>query len=313
MDNFLRAKVIPFFFLVLLLLSSCTGEAAAGQEGQDSVKTGSGAPTPPAPASSVPFPADIQGIKDRGKLVVAMFHQDRPPFFFINAQGQLEGLDVEMAVDIARWLGVAVEFNRESCSFDAVVDLVASGQADIAISKLSITIPRALRVAYTEPYLVFHHALLINRLQLATLRAKSQGKSIMELLQAAPLKIGVRGASAWVGYAAQLIPNAQVVVYENMEELVNATARGDIMAMIYDEYEIKKFMTGHPGLNIDLQLLVLDHHVDPIGIAVPAEDQHLLAWLNFYLKHGTGALQLNALRSEFGIVGNRQEQAVGRK
>jgi ABC-type amino acid transport substrate-binding protein len=265
------------------------------------------------PAVPAPFPPDIQRIKDRGKLVVAMFHHDRPPFFYTDAKGQLAGLEVEMAADIARRLGVAVEFNRDSSSFDGVVDLVVSGRADVAISKVSMTLARALRVAYTDPYLVFHHALLINRLQLAALRAKNPGKSVLELLAAAPHKIGVRGASAWAAYAEQSFPRARIVVAEEMAELVAAAAHGETLALLYDEFELKKFMNTHPGLNIDLQLLLLHQQIDPIGIAVNSEDRHLLAWLNLYLSQGTGALRINELRREYGQARIRPEGTEGRK
>ena len=260
-------------------------------------------PSTPATTNPVPFPKDIQQIKDRGRLIVAMFHQDRPPFFYTNDEGQLVGLDVEIAGEIARWLGVQVEFNREAYSFDAVVDLVAKGQADVGICKLSTTIPRVLRVSFTRPYLVFHHALLVNRLQLATLKAKNPEKSVLELLKTGPHKIGVRGVSSWMGYAQSLLPDAHVVPMENIEQLLAAVTRGDFLALMYDEYEVNKIITGDPGLNVDLQLLILDHQVDPIGIAVAPNSPHLLAWLNFFLQHGMNNLKMNSLLREYGIAG----------
>lgn len=246
--------------------------------------------------------------------MVAMFHQDRPPFFYTDDQGQLVGLDVAIAADIANQLGVEVEFNRDSTSFEAVVDRVAVGLADVAISKVSMTMSRALRVAFTEPYLVFHHALLVNRLQLGVLLTKNPQKSVPELLAAGPHKIAARGNTAWVGYAKQSFPKAQVVALENMEELLRATSSGKALALIYDEYEIKKIMAEHPELNIDLQLLVLPHQFDPIGIAVGLENRHLLDWLNLYLKYGSsGVLQLNDLFREYGAGRTRQEQSEVRR
>jgi polar amino acid transport system substrate-binding protein len=261
----------------------------------------------PATINPVAFPQDIQQIKDRGRLIVAMFHQDRPPFFYTNDEGRLVGLDVEIAREIARWLGVEVEFNREAQSFDGVVDLVANGKADIGVSKLSTTMPRVLRVSFTQPYLVFHHALLINRLQLASLKAKNPEKSVLELLKAGPNKIGVRGASSWIGYAQTLLPDAHIVHMENMEQLLAAVARGDFLALMYDEYEVKKIITGDPGLNVEMQLLILDHQVDPIGIAVAPNSPHLLAWLNFFLQHGMHNLKMNSLLREYGMAGKEKK------
>ena len=52
------------------------------------------------------LPQEIQRIKARGKLVVARFEEDRPPFFYRNNNGELAGIDVSLARDIAQSLGV---------------------------------------------------------------------------------------------------------------------------------------------------------------------------------------------------------------
>lgn len=268
------------------------------------------------PASIIPgsdvvsLPPDIQRIKEQGRLVVSMFHQDRPPFFYTNDQGRLVGLDVELASDIARLLGVKVEFNREAKTFDEVVDRVLLGQADVAISKVSITMARALRAAFTDPYVVFHHTLLINRLRLAALQAKNPEKTALELLTNLPQKIAVRQGTAWVGYAEQQFPKAEIVLAETMDDLLVAV-RGEAIALLYDEFEIKKLVHKHPELNIDLQTLILGQYFDPIGIAVSPANQHLLAWLNLYLRYNTSALQENDLWRDYGVKNSWQLPAKG--
>ena len=60
-------------------------------------------------------------------------------------------------------LGVRIEFLDGAPSFDAVVDDVAQGRADIGISKLSQTYYRLIRVRFSEPYITLSHALLFER------------------------------------------------------------------------------------------------------------------------------------------------------
>ena len=114
-------------------------------------------------ANSESMPSDMQRILNNGKLVVAMYFEDVPPFFMTSKNGSLFGFEVDLANDIAKKLGVKVEFNRSAQTFDGLVDMVTEGKADIAISMLSNTLSRARRVRFSEPYITLHQSFLFNR------------------------------------------------------------------------------------------------------------------------------------------------------
>lgn len=229
------------------------------------------------------LPPDIRRIKERGRLTVAMYWQDRPPFFYNDDKGQLEGIDATLARDIARWLEVDVVFDRQSRSFDEVVDRVASGQADIAISKLSVTLSRAQRVRFTQPYVVFHQALLVNRLALTSLESKHPNREALDLIINSSQKIGVRKATSYVEYGGILFPNSEITAFTQLEELIDAVQEGKVLAAFYDEFELKNAVDKNPKLSIYTKLFVIKDRVDPIAMAVAPEDGQLLAWLNLYL------------------------------
>src|SRR5262249_27785241 len=109
-------------------------------------------------------PSDIERIRSHGKLVVAMFEQDRPPFFMHDARGKFVGIDVELAEEIADKIGVKVDFDRSAKSFNDVITKVERREADLGISKLSITTERSLRVRFSEPYVTLQQAFLVNRI-----------------------------------------------------------------------------------------------------------------------------------------------------
>ncbi|MHB8916481.1 MAG: ABC transporter substrate-binding protein [Desulfocucumaceae bacterium] len=229
------------------------------------------------------LPPDIRRIKESGMITVAMFWQDRPPFFYNDDHGQLTGIDVTLARDIARWLEVVVVFDRQSRSFDEVVDRVASGQADIAISKLSVTLSRAQRVRFTQPYVVFHQALLVNRLALTALESKHPNREPLDLIINSSQKIGVRQATSYVEYGRILFPNSEIVAFAEMQDLIEAVQEGKVLAAFYDEFELKNAVDKNPSLSIYTKLFVIKDRVDPIAMAVAPEDGQLLAWLNLYL------------------------------
>src|SRR5690606_37444452 len=100
------------------------------------------------------LPPVLRRIHERGRLRVALYSEDRFPFFFVDERGELVGSDIELANGIARQLGLReVEFDRSAPKYEGIIDRVAAGQVDMAIAKISITLNRAQRVLYSDPYL----------------------------------------------------------------------------------------------------------------------------------------------------------------
>jgi polar amino acid transport system substrate-binding protein len=224
---------------------------------------------------------DIQAIIDRGKLVVAMYHKDSPPFYYVDKKGNLSGVDVELIEGFGRLLGVGVEFVRTPSSFDAVVDMIANKEADLAICKLSITFLRAGRVLFTHPYIELHQGLLINRLLLAK---QLRGRVKEEALRSLTGKVGVIANSSYVGYAKRNFGDMEMVEFPSWKRVVQAVTSGEIIAGYRDEAEIKKIIRDEPNSAVKLLTATLLDAKDPKGIAVSADSTHLRELLEFYLK-----------------------------
>lgn len=252
---------------------------------------------PPAPATKPPSTApDIKRILDRGKLIVAMTSFDVPPFFMVDANGRFYGLDVSLAEGIAKSMGVGVEYNRQGKTFNDVVDIVIRGEADLAISKLSITPARVMRVRFSQPYLVLRHGLLVNRLDLAKM---AKGKETVDVIKDYSGAIGVLAKSSFVDYAAEFFPKAKVVEYPNWEPaLVGAVSRGEVPVAYRDELEVKKVIRGNPTAALNLRTILIDGTRDDIAIAVPWDSEQLLSVVNFYLSRQK-PLTVNGLLDQY--------------
>ncbi|HUX50077.1 MAG TPA: ABC transporter substrate-binding protein [Spirochaetia bacterium] len=227
------------------------------------------------------YPPDIQRIKDRGAFIVAMTAEDQPPFFYRNSKGKLEGLDVDIAQAIANGLGVRLEFNRSAQSFNDLIPIVASGKADAVISKLSRTLSRAQLVSFSHPYIVFHQALILNRLELA--KKAPTTDDIVDFIKNFTGKIGVIAGSSYVAYARHNFPHAIVVQYPTWDDVVNAVFNGSILAAYRDEMEIKKIIRSRPDAALKMKTVVLTDTQDDIAIAVAWQNTHLLSWINLLL------------------------------
>ena len=245
-------------------------------------------------ASTATLPPDLARIQATGILRVALTHADYPPFYERQAGG-LRGLDIDLAHDVARRLGVDVQFNREASSWDDIVAVIAARKADVAIAALSRSLPRAQRVAYTQPYLTLPQALLVNRLKLAGLAG--EGEPVVRLNNPA-VRIGTLRGSSYVNFAKAAFPAAQVEVYDQWSNAVNALVSGRIHAVMFDALLCKRTLLARPELALQLQMVVTQRP-DPIAMAVNWRDREWVQWLNVYIDTIRGDGYLQALEAKY--------------
>lgn len=238
--------------------------------------------TEPAAAEEAPGrcdhlpPSELRRICDRGRLVVARYDGQRPPFFFRDADGGWSGFDVDLSREIAERLGVVYE-PRLAGSFDEVVQLVAAGAADIGISKLSITLERSQQVRFTQPYVTVYQTLLVNRL------AAPAQQDPFEALDRPTARIGALDGSAYVGYAEKEFPVARVVGYADFARMMTDVAEGRLEAAFVDSERANTWRQSNPARLIQVRAFVSRDRKDRLAFAVNWRDTHLLAWLDLYL------------------------------
>jgi ABC-type amino acid transport substrate-binding protein len=219
----------------------------------------------------------------------------------------MAGFDVRLIRNFAEHMGVSVSFNRTARFFDEVVDIVARGEADLAISQLSRTFARSMRVRFTRPYLVLRQGLLVNRLELARQAAGAPPELAIRNLRG---KIGVLAGSSYEGFARERFPLAEVAGFPSWDEAVAAAANGEVVAAYQDEVEIKKIIRSSPDSLIHFHAVILSDTRDPIAIPVNHQSPNLLALLQTYLDDL--ALEATAdsarnVRAANRVIGHRAE------
>lgn len=223
---------------------------------------------------------EMQRIQERGTLRVAVYATDREPFFYVK-DGELVGTDIDLARNLAEELGVELEISRNGESFDLVVDEVALGKVDLAISKVSRTIKRSQRVAFSDPYHTFRQAVILNRVELAKI---IDGRELGDFLRAYDGTLGVLANSSYAVSGRENFKLAEIVTYDDQTDLVNAVIAGDITAAYSDEFEVRKVMAKDPSLSLLLRPVGLDDLIGTIGIVVAVENTALLSFVNLFLE-----------------------------
>ncbi len=227
-------------------------------------------------------PVDLRRICESGHLRVARYDGERPPFFSQQGGGIRSdtlvwvGFDVDLARDIAKRLGVRAR-HVPAASFDHVVELVATGQADVGISKLSITLRRSQRVRFSKPYMTVYQTLLINRLS----APKQQDPFVF--LNRSNARVGALEGSSYIGYAGKEFPAAEVAPYDDFQGMLLDVEENRLDAAFVDSARANTWRQENPERLINVRAFIARDRKDQLAVAVNWQDTHLLAWLDLYL------------------------------
>ena len=215
----------------------------------------------------------IDAIQQRGVLKVGLPPFNTPPaYYFDPSTNELEGYDVDLARGLATKLGVEVEFDRTSTSFNDLVKRVGADDFDLAIGKLGLTYKR-LYDAFAVQYLSFRHAFLANREFVASLGVDPDDPQFENALKNSTMRIGFISNSTWETEAAYHFPNAELIGYPNWKEAQEALFTIDpvtnepFVDVIYrDATEIKPIVYKEPPLSLNYVPILFEKLIDKKSI-----------------------------------------------
>lgn len=274
--------LLLLIFILSILAIGCSNQAASTQEAAPAVLPALGSAVKPTATAQVKdyYAEDISRILNRGKLVIGLYKEDRPPFFMTGPDGTLDGLDIEIARGMAQTLGVNVEYDRKSASYQEMYERLANGEFDIILSKFSITLDRAMGVRFSKPYVTLKRAVMVNKLQAAKLKIEDYP---MDYIRNAPVKIGVIANTSHEDFVHQKYKACTICEYDNIALLTDAVKSGEVFAAFYDDLTFAQEMVKNSDLSLYVTVYVLKDLQDYICAAVPGGSAQLLAWVNIYL------------------------------
>jgi len=285
-------KINAFVLMLCATLWIMTVDSASAATTHDNVPE-TLKPTKSEPKN--PYPPDIQRIKDRGKLIVTQYDGERAGFFmfddamhfpdYVSYQTKddrrLIGHDIEISYHIADRLGVDLEIRRTEKSFTNLARVVGRNEADIAISKLTITMDRAQYSRFTDPYVTLRVGVLINRLtEVKTGRAKN----LDNLLNHPEATIAVQQGTSWVAFGEDLFPQAKLILFPNMRAALQAVEKGESLAFLNDEWNIAAWLNQYPDTAVRVRLGFVPEIKSGLAMAVSPDSPNLLALLNLMIE-----------------------------
>ncbi|MGB9776222.1 MAG: substrate-binding periplasmic protein [Anaerolineae bacterium] len=213
-------------------------------------------------------PADrLDRILKTGVLRVGM-DASYPPFEFVDGEGNLVGLDVDLARELAARLGVEAHFVA-NLSYDGLYDALTADVVDVVISALYVDPMRMADFAYSRSY--------FNAGQVLVVRAGTAGLAAMADLAGRTLAVewGSEGDVVARQWARRLV-GLTVLPCPTAEEALARVASGEADAALVDH------LSALAGIGQGLPLGVVG---DPVtdelyAVAVRREDSALLRAVN---------------------------------
>lgn len=166
----------------------------------------------------------VAKIKENGKLVVGLSADYAPYEFHIMKDGkdQVVGLDIDIAKEIAKDMGVEVEIKE--MDFGAIVQSVKSGMIDLGISGITPDEKRKEAVDFSDIYYEAEQGILIN---------KDNKDSIKGIGDLKGKKVGAQIGSIQADIAKG-IDGADVKLLDNVNTLILELKTGKLDALIVE-------------------------------------------------------------------------------
>jgi ABC-type amino acid transport substrate-binding protein len=167
----------------------------------------------------------LDEIVKRDKLLVATFGT-APPFCYADEKGQLVGFDIDIARLIAKYLlGDANKIEFITVTSEGRWPAVNSGRADFGIASTTVYPDRALRVAFTRPYIDSGISILV--------RKDAKVDSVAGLNDA-KFTLANLSNPQMVDRQKRFMPNVKVLTFDTPSAMFLAVKSGQATAMQMD-------------------------------------------------------------------------------
>lgn len=218
-------------------------------------------------ASAAPREAVAQTVDElirRGRLTVAI-DTTVPPYGSLDARGQPQGIDVDVARALGRFMNIPVEF--VTVNSPGRIPALLANRVDLVVSIFSVTPERALQVAFSIPY-AGQSAVLI----------AAQNRTIAGPDDLRGLRVGVtRGALEDGALTALNIQNIQIMRFDDGPSVAQAMLSGQLDAMGGGDYGEIYLRRGARGEQFEQKFVLRAAH---FGIGLRRGNPDLLQWLN---------------------------------
>jgi len=246
------------------------------------------------------FADRLQQILATGRLRVGTTG-DYPPFSDFAAQtNAYTGIDIDLAQDLARALGVQATFVQTS--WPTLMDDLSAGAFDIAMSGVSRTMSRQRVGFLSQPYYVG------GKTPVARCDRADEFDSL-ERIDRAGARLIVNPGGTNEAFVRQHIRRAEVVVYPDNRTIFEQIIEDKADLMITDRVEVELQVARHPELCATMAGTLNYQEKAFLLPQDPVWSEFVATWLSLRLADGTVAAIFRRHGAEPGSVASDFQQA----
>ena len=229
----------------------------------------------------------LDRIQKRGAVMVGTAGS-MPPLNMITRNGLPAGLDVDLAQYIAGAMGVKLELITKN--FADLLPALETGEVDMVISGMTITPTRNLKFAFAGPYHITGKAILTQKATLARITDPHQMNSTQN-------RVVALADSTSVDVVRETMPEAKLITVASYDDGIAMLIKNQADAMVSDYHACLLAMLRYPDAGFIAGITPFTY--EPLGIAIPAGDSHLLNWLDNFIGTMDGADELIKLKTKW--------------
>ena len=206
----------------------------------------------------------LDRIQAKKELVVGTA-ADMPPLNMTTKEGQIIGLEVDIASLFAGGMGVKLTLTQ--VKFNDLLPALEAGQVDMVISGMTILPERNLRAAFVGPYFASGKSILTKAANADALSDSSKINNPDKVL------VTLKGSTSQL-FVERVFPKAKLVLTDDYDQAVAMVRDDKAHAMVADYPICQVSVFRYP----DAKLATLKNPIsyEPLGIALPAGDPLLV-------------------------------------
>lgn len=203
------------------------------------------------------------GCGEEEKTLVMGTNAAFPPYEFVDDNGNIVGIDAEIAEAVANKLGMKLEI--KDMEFDSLIPAVQSGSIDLALAGMTVNEERKASVDFSDSYATGIQVIIVK-----------EGSPIATVDDLDGKMIGVQSGTTGDIYCTDDYGADHVKQFQNGALAVQALLNDQVDAVVIDNEPAKNFVKANAGLKI----LDTEYAVEDYAAAISKDNGELLKSFN---------------------------------
>ena len=242
--------------------------------------------------TDIPLDGKVAEIVERGKILFGTTGDYRP-LSFEEASGEYWGFGIEMAQEIAKKIGVGVEFVKTSWPTLTADVLTEPQMFDLAIGGITITDTRKETMLMSDGYLVNGKTILCRA-------ADADRFQSLADIDKPEVRVMVNPGGLNEKFANENLTHATIIVHQKNEEIPSLVAEGQADVMITEITEAPYYVQTDSRLAAPLLNAPFTH--GEIGVLMQKGQEDLLQMVNAVIQQMKSDGSLRQLHEKYGLV-----------